>query len=146
MLRSTFESAPQRNPRFSRIGGFVISPETAAAWASRLTGKELHPEYDYPSIWQSIFEKIRPYRIKFEDVGEVAGVDLMIITQSARFKGYKDMDPALIPQFKEGEREAIARKLLDEEGAWQCGMTGDSNESLTGVLGIRGYKFRTVLA
>jgi len=127
MFRSISESAPQQNPRFRRIGGFVISPEAAAAWASRLTGKELHPEYDYPSIWQSIFEKIRPYRVKFEDVGEVAGVDLMVITQSARFKGYKDMDPALIPQFKEGEREGIARKLLDEEG-------------------IRGYEFRTVLA
>ena len=53
----------------------------------------------------------RPYGIKFEDIGEV---DLMIITQSARFKGYKDMDPAIIPQFEEFEREAIARRLLNE--------------------------------
>ncbi|KIL67781.1 hypothetical protein M378DRAFT_9059 [Amanita muscaria Koide BX008] len=36
--------------------------------------------------------------------------------QSARFRGYKDMDPKLIPQFEEGEREAIARKLLKAEG------------------------------
>ena len=43
-------------------------------------------------------------------------VSYMVITQSAWFKGYKDMDPSLIPQFEEGEREAVARKLLDEQG------------------------------
>ena len=39
-----------------------------------------------------------------------------VITQSAWFKGYKDMDLSLIPHFEEGEREAVARKLLDEQG------------------------------
>jgi hypothetical protein len=40
----------------------------------------------------------------------------MIITRVTAFAGYKDMDPNLIPQFKESEREAAARKLLEEEG------------------------------
>ena len=43
-------------------------------------------------------------------------VSYMVITQSAWFNGYKDMDPSLIPQFEEGDREAVARKLLDEQG------------------------------
>ncbi|KAK2462755.1 hypothetical protein APHAL10511_005273 [Amanita phalloides] len=65
--------------------------------------------------WRVIFNKVRPYRANFRDVGEVAGIDYMVITQSAWFKGYKDMDPKLIPQFEEGEREAIARQLLEAE-------------------------------
>lgn len=40
----------------------------------------------------------------------------MVVTQSAEFEGWKDMDPALIPQFKEGYREDIARQLLEEQG------------------------------
>jgi hypothetical protein len=42
---------------------------------------------------------------------------LITSTQSAKFDGYKDMDPSEIPQFEEGEREAIARPLLEKEGA-----------------------------
>ena len=40
----------------------------------------------------------------------------MVVTQSAKFNGWKDMDPALIPQFEEGYREEIARQLLAEHG------------------------------
>jgi hypothetical protein len=39
---------------------------------------------------------------------EEVGKDYMVITQSARFKGYKGMDPSLIPQFEQGEKEVIA--------------------------------------
>ena len=47
--------------------------------------------------------------VNFRDVGQVAGIESMVINLSAWFKGYKDMDPKLIPQSKEGEREANAR-------------------------------------
>ena len=40
----------------------------------------------------------------------------MVVTQSAPFCGWKRMDPQLIPKFEEGEREAVARDLLETEG------------------------------
>ena len=40
----------------------------------------------------------------------------MVVTQSAPFSGWKGMDPELIPKFKEGEREAVARDLLEAQG------------------------------
>ena len=41
----------------------------------------------------------------------------MVVTQSAKFDGWKNMDPTLIPQFEEGYREEVARQLLAEHGA-----------------------------
>ena len=93
-----------------------MNVKTAAVWASTIRGRELHPPRDNPTILMVLFDKVRPYRVNFRDVGEVAGIDYMVITQSAWFKGYKDMDPTLIPQFEEGEREAVARQLLEAEG------------------------------
>ena len=69
-----------------------------------------------PTIGNVILKTVKPYRVNFKPVGEVMDVSYMVITQSAWFKGYKDMDPSLIPQFEEGDREAVARKLLDEQG------------------------------
>ena len=69
-----------------------------------------------PTIYNVILKTVRPYRVNLKPVGEVMDVSYMVITQSAWFKGYKDMDPSLIPQFEEGDREAVARKLLDEQG------------------------------
>ncbi|KAF8958812.1 hypothetical protein BDZ97DRAFT_1840808, partial [Flammula alnicola] len=43
----------------------------------------------------------------------------MVMTQSAPFSGWKGMDPELIPEFEEGEREAVARELLEMEGITQ---------------------------
>ena len=40
----------------------------------------------------------------------------MVVTQTVKFNGWKDMGPALIPQFEEGYREDIARQLLAEHG------------------------------
>jgi hypothetical protein len=98
------------------MGGFVMNVKTAAVWASAIRGRELHPPRDNSTILMVLFDKVRPYRVNFRDVGEVAGIDYMVITQSAWFKGYKDMDPTLIPQFEEREREAVARQLLEAEG------------------------------
>ena len=106
----------QRVPRHKRMGGFLMNVETAAKWASAVCGEELHPPRDNPSILLVLFDKVCPYRVNFRDVGEAIGVDYMVVTQSAWFKGYKDMDPKLIPQFEEGEREAIARRMLEAEG------------------------------
>jgi hypothetical protein len=43
--------------------------------------------------------------------------------QTAKFDGYKAIDPSEIPQFEEGEREAIARQLLEKEGT-SCSKLG----------------------
>ena len=51
----------------------------------------------------------KPYRTPFI-------MQYMVVTQSAAFRGWKGMDPELIPKFEEGEREAIARDLLEMEG------------------------------
>ncbi|KAM6489563.1 hypothetical protein JOM56_014982 [Amanita muscaria] len=109
-------STIKRYPRRIRMGGFLMNVETATAWASRLAGRTLDPIRNSPTIYNVILQKVRPYRVNFKPVGEVADVTYMVITQSAWFKGHKDMDPSLIPHFEEGEREAVARKLLDEQG------------------------------
>lgn len=62
-------------------------------------------------------EKVKASRSAFRQVGEVTGVRWMIVTQCAPFKGYKDMDPSLIPQFEASEKEAIAQKVLEEAGS-----------------------------
>ncbi|KAM6494252.1 hypothetical protein JOM56_010613 [Amanita muscaria] len=69
-----------------------------------------------PSIFLILRDKVRPHGADFANISETEEPCYMVITQSARFQGYKDMDPKLIPQFEEGEREAIARKLLKAEG------------------------------
>jgi hypothetical protein len=121
-FQNTSEPAPARRyPRNKVVGGFPISTPVATAWASCLSGEELHPYHDSPSVLQAIHDKVRPHGASFIDVAEDASPTYMLVTQSARFKGYKDMDPKLIPQFKEGEREAIARKLLEEEGVLRSG-------------------------
>ncbi|KAF8806563.1 hypothetical protein BYT27DRAFT_7191119 [Phlegmacium glaucopus] len=59
----------------------------------------------------------------------------MVITQYAWFRGYKDMDPSLIPQFEEGERgccsKAVGRTRLCHF-AYNLGCVHD-------------FEFRTVL-
>ncbi|KAF8346384.1 hypothetical protein F5887DRAFT_109291 [Amanita rubescens] len=80
-----------------------------------------------PTVKKAIFNKvIASARINFRQVGEVAGVHWMLVTQSAPFNGYKDMDPSEIPQFEAGEKDAFAQKLLEEAG-------------------IKEYEFATVL-
>ena len=39
----------------------------------------------------------------------------MVVTQSAPFRGWKGMDIEL-PKFEEGDREVVARDLLEAEG------------------------------
>ncbi|KAM6490926.1 hypothetical protein JOM56_013630 [Amanita muscaria] len=70
-----------------------------------------------PSIFLILRDKVRPHGADFANISETEEPCYMVITQSACFQGYKDMDPKLIPQFEEGEREAIARKLLKAEGS-----------------------------
>ncbi|KAK0462438.1 uncharacterized protein EV420DRAFT_1745847 [Desarmillaria tabescens] len=90
--------------------------DTAIAWASRIIGQEL-TEDDICLVWQLIETKVKPFGSRFSYVGEVGSVEFMVVTRRAVFRrGYLGMDPAEILQFHEGEKERIARKLLEEEG------------------------------
>ncbi|KAK0434424.1 hypothetical protein EV421DRAFT_2022964 [Armillaria borealis] len=79
----------ERIPRHRLQGGFLISPETALEWASKLENK---PVTKINVAWKTIDLRSKRFR-----------------------RGYLGMDPSQIPQFREGEREAIARKMLEEE-------------------------------
>ncbi|KAK0451334.1 peptidase S8/S53 domain-containing protein [Desarmillaria tabescens] len=95
-------------------GGFLISPETTLEWASRLSNK---PVTKFLAAWQVIDLRVGRMGARFSMVGEVMFGQFMVVTQIKRFRhGYLGMDPAKIPQFTEGAPEAIARKMLEEEG------------------------------
>ena len=110
--------ARRRAARRHLLGGFVIEPPTAGAWASRLAGEALDPIADFTTICEVILNKVRQHQLNFELIGEVWPRDAkyIVITRSAKFSGYKDMDPSDIPRYEEGEREAKVRTLLKEEG------------------------------
>ena len=130
--------------RHYRLGGFCIKNDTAVQWASRLKGRELHPVMDRPTIKKTVFDKSVASRINFRQVGEVSGVDWMLVTQSAPFKGYKDMNASEIPQFEPGEKDAIAQKFLEEAGTSIIMIIVQySNDHQT--LGIKEYEFATFL-
>lgn len=110
-------SALRRAPRHSLLGGFVMEPTVAGAWASRLRGKTLDPFSNFDTIRLAIHDKVRQHQVKFDLVGEVwAEAKYIVITRSGRFFGYKDMDPSDIPNFSEGDKEAKIREFLYAEG------------------------------
>ncbi len=84
--------------------------------ASRI-GNERLTKDDIYWVWGVIEDKLVPYGSRFSFVGEELDAEFMVVTQTSVFKnGYLGMNPALIPQFKEGEREKFVRKVLEEEG------------------------------
>jgi hypothetical protein len=111
-------ASARRIPRTQLVGGFGISEATATAWASRLLGRELDPYCDYPTVRNTIRDKLRPHGADFMNVSQDHHESVyMIVTQSRQFpQGYLGMDPKLIPQFTEGEPERTAKQLLTEEG------------------------------
>ncbi|KAK0430278.1 hypothetical protein EV421DRAFT_1935727 [Armillaria borealis] len=103
-------------PRTRLQGGFVMDRDTAIEWAFRI-GNERLTKDDIYWVWELIEDKLVPYGSRFSFVGEELDAEFMAVTQTFVFKnGYLGMDPALIPQFKEGGREKFVRKLLAEEG------------------------------
>ncbi|PBK95234.1 hypothetical protein ARMGADRAFT_791489 [Armillaria gallica] len=109
-------TTPVPRPRTRLQGGFVMDRATTLAWASRIVNEQLLDD-DITWAWEIIEDKVQCYGSRFLFVGEELNAEFMVVTQSAVFwKGHKGMDPSLIPQFKEGEQEMVARKLLEEEG------------------------------
>ncbi len=90
--------------------------DTAIDWASRILGDRLTMD-EIGLVWDVIEDKVKVFGSRFSFVGPVLYAEFMVVTRRATFPGgYLGMDPAEIPQFKEGEREKVARKLLEEEG------------------------------
>ncbi len=82
--------------------------DTAIAWASRVAHEQFTADR-INKVWQIIERKVKPYGSRFSFVGEERHAEFMVVTRRATFpKGYKGMDPSLIPQFKEGEQEKEA--------------------------------------
>ncbi|SJL09528.1 uncharacterized protein ARMOST_12907 [Armillaria ostoyae] len=103
-------------PRMRLQGDFVMDRDTAIAWASRIANERFTKDR-INKVWQIIERKVKPYGSRFSFVGEELYAEFMVVTQRAVFrKGYLGMDPAKIPQFEEGEREKVARDLLEAEG------------------------------
>jgi hypothetical protein len=97
-----------------RCGGFVISRQTAAEWASRITGKT-YTDRQLWAIEMAIQLKARVFNAGFELFGETwEEMAFMVITRRENLIGHKMGNP--IPPFSEGEREAMAKPLLEGEG------------------------------
>jgi hypothetical protein len=98
----------------------VIDNATCVAWGSRILERPLNPDVENDSIGALciIMRKIgkKPYHTRFIMFGPECYKQYMVVTQSVAFCGWKGMDPELIPKFEEGEREAVARDLLEAEG------------------------------
>jgi hypothetical protein len=109
-------------PRNSRVGGYVVDNATCVAWGARILDEPLDPEKENDSIaaFSAIVSKLkeRPYFTKFAMFGPESFKQYMVVTQSSLFRGWVGMNPQFIPKFEEGRREAIARELLDAEGAF----------------------------
>ncbi|KAK0448556.1 hypothetical protein EV421DRAFT_2032751 [Armillaria borealis] len=104
------------SPRTRLQGGFVMDCDTAIDWASRIFGERLTMD-EIGLVWEVIEDKVKVFGSRFSFVGPVLYAEFMVVTRRATFpRGYLGMDPAKIPQFREGEREKVARKLLEEEG------------------------------
>ena len=118
----TYPSGPSRKnpPRRSIVGGYVIDNATCVAWGSRILDEPLDPDRrsDSSGAFSIIMLKLdkKPYYTRFIMFGPESYKQYMVVTQSAPFNGWKGMDPGLIPKFEEGNREAIARDLLEAEG------------------------------
>ena len=52
------------------------------------------------SSGKPLFKKVITSHVNFGQVGEVAGVHWMLVTQSAPSNRYKDMNASEIPQFE----------------------------------------------
>jgi len=78
-----------------------MNAATATEWANRLSRVELELPRHSPMVYKIIRDRVRTLGADFGGVGEEAGY-YMVITRSAAFRGYKDMDSSLIPPFTEG--------------------------------------------
>ena len=118
--QTSYPSGPSQinPPRDSVMGGYVIDNATCVAWGSRILGEPLYPDRENDSIgaFCLILGKVERYSADFIMFGPECFKQYMVVTQSALFRGWKGMDPKLIPKFEEGDREAIARDLLEAEG------------------------------
>ncbi|TFK38356.1 hypothetical protein BDQ12DRAFT_735486 [Crucibulum laeve] len=138
-LSESNSSASQANsnmrlyPRRVRLGGFVMNQEKTLEFALRLLGENYPPNCITSAscdIDCKLMELRAPGIIAFRGVGEdFNDIAWMVVTQAARFDGYKDMPQHLIPQFVEGETETKVRELLRRNVGFK-----DTD-----------YKFKTVL-
>ncbi|PBK73298.1 hypothetical protein ARMSODRAFT_971769 [Armillaria solidipes] len=112
-----FPKAIRLNPgSYPERASKVASSWTAIEWASCISNEQLTKD-DICWVWEIIEDKLTPYGCAFSFVGEELDVEFMVVTRRAMFRrGYTGMDPATIPQFKEGNEGKVVRRLIEEEG------------------------------
>jgi hypothetical protein len=97
-----------------RWGGFVISRQAAAEWASRITG-QTYTDRQYWAIQNAIQPKVRVFNAGFRLIGESREeMGFMVVTRTEKLIGYELGSP--VQPFPEGERETMAKPLLEGEG------------------------------
>jgi hypothetical protein len=112
--------APLRHARRRLLGGFVMDPAVAATWASGLINTSLDPVANFPTICETILDRVHQYHATFDFVGEfLQEAKYIVITRSAKFSGYRGMDPLDIPKYEEGDKEAKIRMFLKAEGVFR---------------------------
>lgn len=118
-------------------GGYLIPPEEAQKWASRVANEDVS---DYRlDIAVHLRPFVRQYGARFSLVAHPE-TSYMVVTQEENHYGYFD-DP-LPKEFIEGQREEQARRILDEQGmSYTYGPT-----FAHGVVGVKGCKWATWLA
>ena len=129
--QTSYPSGPSRKnpPRDEIVGGYVIDNATCVAWASRLFDMPLNPDVEkdcmraFSIVLVRTAEKTKPYRTRFIMLGSESYKEYMVVTQSRAFSRWKGMDPELIPKFEEGQREAVARDLLEAQGRFTLSFT-----------------------
>ncbi|KAF7761058.1 hypothetical protein Agabi119p4_10467 [Agaricus bisporus var. burnettii] len=90
------------------------SLKAAADWASRISGITFRP-HQYLDIQRTIQTQVHPFEAGFKLIGETwEELAFMVIMRSERLPNYKKNNP--LPQFEEGEREAMAKPLLERAG------------------------------
>lgn len=98
-----------------RSGGFLISSEIAAQWASRIQGpgREIDVRYMIP-ISDAIHPRVEGHGAACELVGNEE-LNYMVITQS-EFLGLYSPNLATFEDFERGEKEDAVEQFLKGEG------------------------------
>ncbi|KAK0203722.1 hypothetical protein DFS33DRAFT_1383983 [Desarmillaria ectypa] len=98
----------------------IVCKEASSPTQKRLSngpqGLQNEPVTKILAAWRTIDLRVSRMSARFSMVGEIPYDRFMVVTQIKRFhRGYLGMYPSEIPQFKEGEPEAITRKMLEDE-------------------------------
>lgn len=101
-------------PRYKRLGGYTISLEAAARWASGIEGFELDPINEGHTIRLILQPLFKHYPVTLRIIDEGENSILMFITQWIDF--YPGMPPSRSRNLNRCDLDNMVRYLLQTEG------------------------------